>query len=1383
MIKLWSCLKLGAQLSESDSSEYVSTFDIERAIETQLASWKARLVSFDGNNRQIFYRTLKVGSVDFDDQYADQNVLENLISGRKIKVSQIYPSLITKLDSREIQDLLKTEDDDELAENENSITGYEQDLNKAWAIRLKKFEAIYRKSKTDSEEKNIETCFLAESFCTWEIQTPGGAIPNAPLIFHGIKIESISRGNNDFSLEKKTEGTINDALSLYFQIEHGIPEELFDIPATEIYPNSPSLVSLISAIGKVVPGFKVNTKRILGNFSFAQYPMVVDLDRIKRKGTSHTVIGALSKIGKAKDQLERTGSEETLEQLSIKDPVLEHLIFPADSSQHEAISAIAGGKNIVIQGPPGTGKSQTIANVIAECVASKKSILFVAEKKAAIDAVTERLNDVGLGSIVLNLHDEPDKKVIAQTLTQILKQYSGMVEPRPAEVSKLYDAKKNLQKRWEWLNLKTDLVDSHGNPYTIYNLLREVGERGAELGIDPIEGVKIFIPNIEDINSTVRDQIAACVDILYRCDYFNRQKRHESTKDLISVITTQQRANELNKVVANLHYKMQMREFAGSIEAAKALIPDVAANFQGSKAIFDSYHDATSEIAKWHFDRYAEIIGLKSLLSGLTSFRKSRDLGFLQAIFARRRELKQLGTFRSSPALSLSNKEYLNEILMLENAVTEWKRQGGEIDILSPANSYDSYRQYVGDLLVDFDTFCKLTGNSPIAVNSPDFVRELVGSYRDDSEYIRNLPQLAEAQSFLINHGLDRFIEFLDDEEISQSEASSYWLYIWFSSNLQKLLLEKGEASFTENSLNQNILDFQARDKAELAANPSRIIRAITSSLLSMRSPGFDLLTRQATLKSGHLPFRDLLSKGTSEILAIKPCFAMSPRAVSRMLPCEEGLFDVVIFDEASQIKPENAITSIYRGKQVVVAGDRHQLPPTREFTAVNANADAEDMESILDEITSMFPIQDNRGNVKPLTRHYRSNDERLISWSNFNIYKAVGEELSSFPSTAKDSNLILGYKYVDGVRLSDMSHPNEVEIDAVIELVKSHVRERFDDSLGIIGFGKRHSDRLQDAFNILERTDSDFFDWKAHWEGHRERFFIKNIENVQGDERDAIIITPGYAPNLEGNLLLRFGSLNLSGGERRLNVAASRAKKSMTLVTSLRSQDFDLTKTASRGVALFKSYVEFMERGGHLEDAPEHFSVPESPFEEQIEKALADAGLLVDCQVGESKFKIDFGIRDPKTNRYVLAVEADGATYHSSPYARERDWLRQQILEQKGWNFVRIWSTDWWENPKFQVTRVVDAYNRALANMQREPSISAIYPSKKVITPNSEFEGNPEYELLRGILAQFPNTSKEDLLSKWMAVLGLKRRGIHMLDRFESYFRQAKKDIHSVGN
>jgi very-short-patch-repair endonuclease len=437
------------------------------------------------------------------------------------------------------------------------------------------------------------------------------------------------------------------------------------------------------------------------------------------------------------------------------------------------------------------------------------------------------------------------------------------------------------------------------------------------------------------------------------------------------------------------------------------------------------------------------------------------------------------------------------------------------------------------------------------------------------------------------------------------------------------------------------------------------------------------------------------------------------------------------------------------------------------------------DMESILDEVTSMFQIQDNRGNVKPLTRHYRSNDERLISWSNFHIYRPVGEALSSFPSTAGDPSVILRHSYIEGVRVADMSHPNEVEIDKVIKIVKVHVKENFELSLGIIGFGKRHSDRLQDAFNILEKEDPEFYSWKTHWNEHREKFFVKNIENVQGDERDAILISPGYAPNLEGNLLLRFGSLNLAGGERRLNVAASRAKVYMHLVTSLRSHEFDLARTDSRGVALFKTYIEFMERHGYLDNAPDRFAVPESPFEEQILKALRGRGLLVDPQVGESNFRIDFGIRDPKTNRYLLAVEADGATYHSSPYARERDWLREQVLRQKGWKFVRIWSTDWWENSDHEVTRVLDAFTEALAQeSQRQSGEHAKVSTKPVAT--SEYEGNPEYELLRGILAQMPTMPKEDLLTQWMALLGLQRRVTPMLERFENYYEQAKMDIRS---
>jgi very-short-patch-repair endonuclease len=357
------------------------------------------------------------------------------------------------------------------------------------------------------------------------------------------------------------------------------------------------------------------------------------------------------------------------------------------------------------------------------------------------------------------------------------------------------------------------------------------------------------------------------------------------------------------------------------------------------------------------------------------------------------------------------------------------------------------------------------------------------------------------------------------------------------------------------------------------------------------------------------------------------------------------------------------------------------------------------------------------------------------------------------------------------------MSQANEPEIQEVIKLVKKHIRENPEQSLGIIAFGSRHAIRLQDAFNILEKQDAAFYSWKSEWNTKREKFFVKNIERVQGDERDAIIITPGYAPNLEGNVLLQFGSLNNAGGERRLNVAASRAKNSLHLVTSLKSTDIDTNRSKSRSIALFKSFVNFMENAGRLEELPEGFAVPQSPFEEEVYAALTKAGLQVDCQVGDSRYKIDFGIRHPKTNKYLLAIEADGWTYHSSPYARERDWLRQEVLERKGWTFVRIWSTDWWQNPTLQVNRVLAAYELAMKSDGLKPAHTDVV-TPAVINTSDEYDGNAEYEVLRGLVAQFPRMDKQELLSKWMGMLNLKRRTSNLLERFEEYLRKAKKEL-----
>ena len=510
---------------------------------------------------------------------------------------------------------------------------------------------------------------------------------------------------------------------------------------------------------------------------------------------------------------------------------------------------------------------------------------------------------------------------------------------------------------------------------------------------------------------------------------------------------------------------------------------------------------------------------------------------------------------------------------------------------------------------------------------------------------------------------------------------------------------------------------------------------------------------------------------------------AMSPLAVSQLLPSNAGMFDIVIFDEASQIRPHDAVTAIYRGKQVVIAGDRFQLPPTEfgEKVIEDEYRESEEdeiveaatfgMESILSSAIAIF-----NKNVKPLGLHYRSHDEKLISWSNYNIYRKAGEELFTFPSTNTESVDVLRYTYLENVRISGMQDPNHAEIEAVKAAILRHISETPEMTLGVIAFGMRHSVRLQDALNILERENDAFYRWKTKWIDKADQFFVKNIERVQGDERDAIIITPGYAPGLDGVMPLQFGTLNRQGGERRLNVAASRAKDYMHLITSMRSTDIELKRSKSASIGLLKSYLDFMENHGRIAEPEVGFNTATTPFEAEIKDALEARGLTVECQVGDSGFKIDFAIRDPKLNKYVLAIEADGATYHSSEYARERDYMRQRILESRGWKFVRIWSTDWWRDPQSQVRRVLAALENE-QTLQPAPSakVGDRVKSENLYTNRADQE---EFEIFRGIVAKNPNASDRQLLDMWKSVTGKERETQKVINKFWEYLREARRTL-----
>jgi very-short-patch-repair endonuclease/ribosomal protein S27E len=430
----------------------------------------------------------------------------------------------------------------------------------------------------------------------------------------------------------------------------------------------------------------------------------------------------------------------------------------------------------------------------------------------------------------------------------------------------------------------------------------------------------------------------------------------------------------------------------------------------------------------------------------------------------------------------------------------------------------------------------------------------------------------------------------------------------------------------------------------------------------------------------------------------------MSPLVVSQLLPSDRPYFDVVVFDEASQIRPAEAMSAILRGKQIVVAGDDQQLPPTSFFNSTNPEAAEDDTENAYLAVDSSFDsILEALSafiDFRMLLWHYRSRDERLITFSNNNLYD---RGLTTFPGVVGPD--CISYVHVPHA-LGEIGSENSAgaEVNEVVNLILGHAAKRPGQSLGVIAMGIKHADRIQESLRIAlrgrEKEFEEFFD-----EGRPEPFFVKNLERVQGDERDAIILSVGYGKNADGRLLYRFGPLNLEGGERRLNVAVTRAKERMTLVSSFTHHDMDPERSQARGVQLLRAYLEYCASNGSQLSEQASSTPKLNPFEIDVRDALTRAEIPLIAQYGASGYRIDFAAKHPtQPGRMILAIECDGASYHSSPSARDRDRLRQEHLERLGWRFHRIWSQDWFTDKPSQVARAKRAYETAIQSAYDAP-------------------------------------------------------------------------------
>ena len=617
----------------------------------------------------------------------------------------------------------------------------------------------------------------------------------------------------------------------------------------------------------------------------------------------------------------------------------------------------------------------------------------------------------------------------------------------------------------------------------------------------------------------------------------------------------------------------------------------------------------------------------------------------------------------------------------------------------------------------------------------------------------------------LIDGGFVEIVEIANIWPEANEFLSDLLKRAWYSTQVEISMQEHPILAGFSSEAHQHIVErFRTLDKLSLECNKTKVAYEHWKHLPQheVSSGQLGLLRREFQKKRRHLPIRQLISKAGNAIQAIKPVFMMSPLSVATFLPPNSVDFDWVVFDEASQVKPVDAFGAIIRGRQTVVVGDNRQLPPT-DFFDKQIGDDDEDVEENLtgdtESILGLFSAQN--APERMLRWHYRSRHESLITVSNVEFYD---NKLQLFPSPdAAKEEVGLIYHYLPDTaydRGGSRSNPEEARI--VAKQVMEHAQSRSNLTLGVATFSTAQMQAVQDQLELLRREnpscEQTFFN--AHPE---EPFFVKNLENVQGDERDIIFISIGYGRDANGKLTMNFGPLNKDGGERRLNVLITRARRRCEVFTNLIADDIDLSRTNARGIVALKRYLKYGQTG-EVDIAVPTDRESDSPFEDEVAGALRSDGYEVDHQIGSAGYFIDLGIKDPKRpGRYLLGIECDGATYHSAQSARDRDRLRQQVLEGLGWRIHRIWSTDWFRNPAQELRKAAAAIEAAKAH-----SPSSHSNTENDTQPSNESKEEPEIEVGSSVRPT-PEPKTNSLTEKYRLselVISTNGRDLHVVPR-----------------
>lgn len=1208
---------------------------------------------------------------------------------------------------------------------------------------------MYRLAKTSLEENGASTLYLALGLLRWFEKSNSDNIPRyAPIILIPIEIirKSASKG---YTMRMRDEDaqiniTLLEFLKQNFDIEitglNPIPTDEHGLDMNKIFAIIRHNILDETMWDVVEAGF-------IGNFSFSQFVIWNDIHNKTDFLDQNKIVHSLMN-GVIDWDCTIPNSVETDQA---------YLPIIVDDSQLRAINMAANDVSFVLHGPPGTGKSQTITAMIANALAKGKTVLFVAEKMAALQVVQKRLQALGIGDFCLELHsNKATKKSVLDQLKHVLEindqgtttEYQNKIQDIQRMKVEIDGYVKALHEKRPFGKSLRELIDIYETipvheKEVIFDqkyvgvltqqeldnqkhILERLVAAGKEIGHPaghPLQAVhqSVYSQQLKvELNQTLNDYLLA-ID-----DYRNVTIKYIEMMQL----NMPKSKNEWEELQQQTKLMLELEEIPQALLYQQNLntIFVLPINYLQLVNRFNEKRDFLKKYWNENFLHVdVEIYRKKYDDAGKKLFGKGKALNHLK---------NEIQAFALFPVIIEKIPFYLSDIESLQmeeqkvnlawesmsydekNIVIEYKNIEGiqnyqkEIQykitevqkFFSHFNKFDD-KDHLQHIIKATKHFVQSENNLHLKENKAvsllqlsfdesveDWLQEKIdvchhilknASYLKDWIIYRQFDK--EAREAGLAPICDAYEKGLENDVVIDVYLSS----VYKSIVLYVIESEPALNSFTGVGFNERIHQFKKLDLEcmELTKQEMyyQLAHNLPNSFLSIEmSRELNILRRAISSNGRGISIRSLFEQIPHVLKRLTPCMLMSPISVAQYISTEAEPIDIVIFDEASQLPTCKAVGVLARGKNAVIVGDPNQMPPTSFFagnTIDEDNLDIEDLDSILDDCLALGMPQTY------LKWHYRSKHESLIAFSNYEFYE---NGMLTFPSK-NDRERHVSLKKVSGYFERGKSRVNHAEAIAIVEEIKRRYQDENlkKQSIGVVTFNINQQNLIQDMLANEYQKDAAFDAWANCGE---EELFVKNLENVQGDERDVILFSIAFGPDSEGKLSMNFGPLNKEGGWKRLNVAVSRARREMIVYTIMSADMIDLRRTKSKGVEALRDFLEFAEKGYLQNNGYKTMNKYNQGIIASLCSEIDKAGFEYQTHIGHSHFKIDIAVMNPyNKDEYLLGIMLDGDSYCQTVNTRDREISQFSVLNSLGWDLHRIWTIDWWDNRDKEIKKVLE--------------------------------------------------------------------------------------------